>query len=139
MNVRPKNYAWPEFYDHIIDVTRHSFSPRSIRRRFAASRGSVPKWLNVIRAISSEGFGRIRYFEEIRRRLDSDMQFRKFFEQESTEVPRFFIDSIRQNLGPFWKWLPEGALHHDPNAYLKSERDPEKLGKIDSIAQTYNK
>ena len=35
MNVRPLNYAWPEFYDHIIDVTRHSFSRRMILRRFA--------------------------------------------------------------------------------------------------------
>jgi hypothetical protein len=24
--------------------------------------------------------------------------------------------------GPLWEWLPEGALHNDPNAYSKSER-----------------
>jgi hypothetical protein len=120
MNVRPKNYTWPEFYDHIIDVTRHSFSKRMIMRRFAASRGSVPKWLNVIRAISSEGYGRIKYFREIRRRLDSDAQFRKFFDQETAQVPEFFIQRIRHDLGPFWKWLPDGALYHNQNAYLDS-------------------
>ena len=25
MNLKPKNYSWPEFYDHVIDVTSHSF------------------------------------------------------------------------------------------------------------------
>ena len=24
------------------------------------------------------------------------------------------------DLGPLLKWLPRGALHHDPNAYLKA-------------------
>ena len=28
--------------------------------------------------------------------------------------------SVRQALGPLWAWLPAGALHHDPHAYLKS-------------------
>jgi hypothetical protein len=27
---------------------------------------------------------------------------------------------VRQDLGPLWEWLPEGALQHDPHAYLKS-------------------
>jgi len=22
MNVRPKNYSWPDFYDHVVAVTR---------------------------------------------------------------------------------------------------------------------
>ena len=25
------------------------------------------------------------------------------------------------DLGALWEWLPEGAMYHDPNAYLKSE------------------
>jgi len=29
------------------------------------------------------------------------------------------------DLGPFWDWLPEGALYHDPNAYLKAEGEAE--------------
>ena len=39
MNVRPKNYSWSGLYDRIIDLRRHSFSPRAIARRFAANRG----------------------------------------------------------------------------------------------------
>jgi hypothetical protein len=58
---------------------------------------------------------------EVRRRLDSDLQFRSYFEQETTELPQFYIDLARKDLGPLWQWLPDGALHHDPNAYLKSK------------------
>ncbi|PJA30293.1 MAG: radical SAM protein [candidate division Zixibacteria bacterium CG_4_9_14_3_um_filter_46_8] len=123
MNVRPQNYSWPEFYDHLIDVTKYSFSKKMIFRRFNATRGAIPRWLNVVRAISSEGFGRIRYFTEVRRRLDTDRKFRRFFEQETTEIPQFYVQRVRDELGPFWEWLPKGALHHDPNAYLMSQQE----------------
>jgi len=35
-------------------------------------------------------------------------------------LPAFYRDRVRHDLGPFWDWLPAGALEHDPNAYLKS-------------------
>ncbi len=122
MNVRPKNYSWTEFYDRIIDLTRYSFSWRTIGKRFLGTRGFPSRWMNVVRAVSSEGFGRIKYYREIRRRLDEDPQFRPYFEQRSAELPRFYIDLVKKDLGPLWRWLPEGALYHDPNAYLKAER-----------------
>ena len=121
MNVRPKNYSWPDFYDNVISLTRHTFSWRNIGRRFAAMRGAIPRWMNVIRAVSSEGFGRIGYYSEVRRRLDTDRQLRRYFEQETTELPDFFTEQVRKDLGPFWSTLPADALHHDPNAYLMSE------------------
>lgn len=122
MNVRPKNYSWVEFYDHLIDLSEYSFSWRAITNRLKAVKKFIPKWMNFVRAVSSEGFGRIKYYTEVRRRLDEDPQFRPFFEQETTELPEFYINKIRSDLGPFWDWLPEGALYHDPNAYLKSEQ-----------------
>ena len=122
MNVRPRNYSWPVFYDNLIDVSKYSFSRSMILRRFAANGGITSRWLNVVRAMSTEGFGRIKYYTEIRRRLDADRQFRRFFEQESTEIPQFFIDRIQRDLGPYWEWLPKGALTHDPNAYLSSQQ-----------------
>jgi len=75
----------------------------------------------VLRAVSSSGFGRIRYYEEVRRRLDVDRQFRRFYEQETSELPQFYVDRVRKELGLLWEWLPEVALCHDPNAYLRSE------------------
>ncbi len=122
MNVKPKNYSWPDFYDRVIDLTRYTFSWRAIYRRYRAMEETIPKWMNVVRAVSSEGFGRIAYFTNLRRLLDTDRQLRSYFERESTELPQFYIDRVRKDLGPMWQWLPEGALHHDPNAYLHSQK-----------------
>lgn len=122
MNVRPRNYTWFNFYDHVIDLTRYSFSWKAIGRRFRATRGLTARVMNVVRAVSTEGFGRLEYYREIRRRLDDDPQFLPYFEQETNELPCFYADVVRKDLGPLWEWLPEGALGHDPNAYANAER-----------------
>jgi hypothetical protein len=120
MNVRPMNYTWPEFYEHVIGLSRHSFSAKAIVDRFAASRGAIPRWMNVVRAMSSEGFGRIRYNTEVLGRLRADASFRGYFEQETTTLPDFYVDRMRNNLGSLWEWLPDGAIGHDHHAYLRS-------------------
>ena len=120
MNVKPKNYSWPDFYEHVIDLVKYTYSWRAIFNRYRAAKGIIPRWMNVVRAVSSEGFGRIKYHTEVRRRLDTDPQFRGYFEQETTKLPQFYRDLARRDLGPQWEWLPEGAMDHDPNAYLKS-------------------
>jgi hypothetical protein len=122
MNVRPRNYTWHDFYDNVINLTRYSFSWEAILRRFRATQGPTSRFMNLVRAVSTEGFGRIRYHTDIRRRLDEDRQFRPYFEQETSELPQFYLDLVRRDLGLLWEWLPEGALYHDPNAYLESER-----------------
>ena len=55
MNVTPRNYAWEEFYDNVIDLTSYSFSWRSIARRMRATPGVTPRLMNIIRAVSTEG------------------------------------------------------------------------------------
>ena len=122
MNVRPRNYQWRAFYDHVIDLTRYSFGARSIVRRFCATRGMTSRWLNFVRAVSTEGHGRRKYYSEIRRRLDTDQQFSPYFEQESEELPTFYRDLVRKDLGTLWSSLPAGGLNHDPYSYLKAER-----------------
>jgi len=121
MNVVPKNYGWADFYSHIIDLTAYSFSAGAIFRRFRATQGAKSKWMNVVRAISTEGFGRLRFYKEIRERLATDRQFAAYFEQKSTRLPDFYTNIVRADLGVLWNWLPEGALEHDPYGYLKSE------------------
>jgi hypothetical protein len=120
MNVRPKNYSWSSLYDRIIDLRRHSFSVRAIARRFAANGGLLTRSLNLVRAASTEGKGRVRHDSLVRRLLDSDLSMRRFFESETQAVPSFYAERVRRDLGPLWEWLPPGALEHDPNAYLKS-------------------
>jgi hypothetical protein len=123
MNLKPKNYAWPEFYDYVTDLTKYSFSWRAIFNRQRAIEARIPKWMNSVRGVSSEGFGRIKYHGAMRKRLDHDLPLRKFFEQETTEVPQFYVERIKRDLGPLWEMLPEGALQHDPNAYLRSQQN----------------
>src|SRR3954454_8104361 len=124
MNVRPKNYSWPEFYDGLVDVTKYSFSWRAIGRRIPATATAIPKWMNVVRAVSSEGFGRIRYHKTIRRLLDTDASVRNFMEGETDQLPEFYAERIRRELGEAYQFLPEGAISHDPNAYLKATTEP---------------
>ncbi|MGH9363962.1 MAG: B12-binding domain-containing radical SAM protein [Thermoanaerobaculia bacterium] len=121
MNIKPKNYSWRDFYDRVIGLTAYTFSWRAIINRFRATRTTIPRWMNVIRAVSSEGSGRLKYYTELRRRLDADPDVRRYFEQVTTALPAFYVDQVRRDLGPLWEWLPAGALDHDPNAYRKSE------------------
>jgi hypothetical protein len=122
-NVRPKHYTWTQLYDRVIDLRRHSFSWGAVARRLKANRGTIPRALNAVRALSSEGSGRIRYDSTVRRLLDTDAGLRGFFEGETPELPRFYVDQMRSDLGPLWDTLPDGALSHDPNAYLRAQGD----------------
>ena len=119
MNIKPKNYDWVDFYEKVIDLTAYSFSKSAIYKRFKATSDFTSRWMNVMRAISSEGFGRIRFFRKIKQQLTENKAFRDYFEGESTVLPQFYKDIIRRDLGTWWHFLPEGSLQHDPNAYLK--------------------
>lgn len=123
-NVRPKNYTLAQLYDHVIDLRRHSFSWRTVGRRLAANRGPTTRGLNLVRAMSSEGQGRIRYDMRIRHLLGTDKGVRDFLEAGSRVLPPFFRDQVRRDLGFLWEWLPEGALSHDENAYRDEQARP---------------
>jgi len=120
MNVKPINYTWPEFYSHIISLGEHTFSWGSILKRLMATKAFIPRWMNVVRAVSEEGFGRVAYNKKILEQLNTDVKFRQYFEQETTELPQFYLNLMKEELGPLWEWLPEGAIYHDQNAYLNA-------------------
>lgn len=126
MNLKPRNYEWIDFYDKVIDLTRYTFSRKAIYRRFMATPDPTAKWMNVMRAVSSEGYGRIRFFREVRKQLAEDPSFRRYFEGETTQLPAFYRDIIQRDLGVWWHWLPKGAMEHNPNAYL--EKNPSAQG-----------
>ncbi len=130
MNVRPKHYGWPEFYDGLIDVTSYSFSWRAIARRIPATPTAIPKWMNVVRAMSSEGWGRIDYHTTIRRLLDTDPTVLAYLNGETTVLPEFYHNRIRKELGPMYEHLPAGAVHHDPNAYLATVTEEPDLAPV---------
>jgi hypothetical protein len=130
MNVRPKNYKWGEFYDGLIDVTSYSFSWRAIARRIPATPTAIPKWMNVVRAMSSEGWGRIDYHTTIRKLIDTDRSVRAYLDGETTVLPEFYHNRIRHDLGPMYQYLPEGAIYHDPTAYLSSIAEEPALAPV---------
>lgn len=123
MNVKPANYSWTELYTNIIDLGEHTFSWRSILKRLIATKDFIPRWMNVVRAVSSEGFGRLAYNKQILEQLNSNTRFRDYFEQQTEELPQFYLDMIKKDLGPLWEYLPEGAIYHDQNAYLDTKRE----------------
>lgn len=118
MNIKPKNYDWLSFYDQVIGLTAYTFSPKAIYRRFTATSNRTTRWMNIMRAISSEGYGRLRFYRQVRKNLVGDAAFRKYFEGETRQLPSFYTNIIRRDLGVWWSWLPQGALEHNPNAYL---------------------
>lgn len=118
MNVKPKNYEWIDFYDRVIDLTEYTFSVKAIARRLSATSAFTSKWMNVMRAISNEGYGRIRFYKMVRKNLKEDPSFRAYFEGETRQLPLFYFNIIKRDLGPWMQWLPEGALDHDENAYM---------------------
>ena len=82
--------------------------------------------MNLVRATSSEGFGRLRFYRKVRDLLEHDRPFRAYFEQETTKLPQFYYDLIKRDLRTLWDWLPKEAMHHDPYAYLNSHQEREK-------------
>jgi hypothetical protein len=116
MNVRPLNYDWADFYAHAEDLTLYAHSRTQLWRRFNANRGVTTKAMNLMRAKSS---GRAHYQGKILRLLKNNPGVRGFFDGDTTVLPDFYRDRMRRQMGPLWDALPEGALMHDPNAYLK--------------------
>ncbi|WP_459850990.1 B12-binding domain-containing radical SAM protein [Dongia sp. agr-C8] len=116
MNVRPLHYDWAEFYGLAEDLTLYAHSRSQLWRRFNANRGLSAKAMNFVRASSS---GRAKFQGKIRRMLVNDPSVRGFFAGETSVLPDFYRNRIRRQMGPLWDALPEGALMHDQNAYLK--------------------
>ncbi len=121
MNVKPQNYSWPEFYDHVIDISEHAFSWPMIAKRFMKNRGMIPKWYNFVRSVSTGGFGRINYHKKVRKQLDAKTGLRPFLEGDTTELPSFYHRKIRKKLGPLWEMLPSEAMMHDHKAYMHAQ------------------
>lgn len=111
MNVRPKNYTWPEFYSHLRDLSAYSLSWPRVFRRFGANRGLSARWLNAVRARSSK---KPAYYGRIQHLLENEPPFRAYFEGTSRVLPELYVGQMRRDLGPFFDALPPGALEYEP-------------------------
>lgn len=116
-NVKPMNYGWQEFYQKTIDLISYGFSKKVIWNRVWNSKSKTAKTINLIRSVSRAGPVRVNYLKSVLKQFENP-NFRKFFEGESTELPEFYLNQIKQDLDSFYDWLPAGAVYHDPNAWL---------------------
>ncbi|MCP4343286.1 MAG: radical SAM protein [Desulfobulbaceae bacterium] len=127
MNVIPKHYTWPEFYDHIINLLTHSFSWRAMIKRYNAQNSlTIPHKAAILHNMYFEKFQHIQQYRHIRGLLDTDPEMRAFLEGDTTILPTILLNRLRNDLGPLWQWLPEGAIYHDQNAYLKKQVEVKK-------------
>jgi hypothetical protein len=106
MNVVPKNYSWTEFYKHYIDLARYTVTKQAMIKRFKVNKSSLWRWMNVSRGLHFSKV--INFCKEFLSHFQSDKQFEKFYLQETSEVPPYYIQWMRKTLGPFWEWLPKG-------------------------------
>ncbi len=119
MNVRPKNYTWPEFYDRVCETYAYAYSRKALAKRFRATKHRPTQFEQLFRGLASERRYKFSHHLALREYL-KDPAVRRYFDGETTELPAFYIDMIKSDLGPLWDWLPDGALYHEPNAYLET-------------------
>jgi hypothetical protein len=90
MNVRPLNYAWPEFYDHAVDLTKYALSGARVRRRFLANRG-----------VSTRFSIQRRHIGSCQRRQDPPLADKDVptaaHRRESSELPKFYENRVRES------------------------------------------
>ncbi len=116
LNVQPLNYSWPEFFSRMARLVGDAHSWPRIARRFRATSGVHSRWFSALRAATSK---KRKYYEALTRKLTPESPLLAFLEGKTREIPEFFTEKIRHDLGPLWEALPEGAMAHDPLAYLK--------------------
>ena len=125
MNVRPRHYSWPEFYDRLVDLSRHAFSGSAVARLLAATPGAM-RWVRLAETLSWRA--RTRYHARIRYLLDADPAVRRFMDGETDRLPDHYARTIRRQLGRLHALLPDGALTHDHLAYLHGDTGPAHPG-----------
>jgi hypothetical protein len=72
-----------------------------------------------------EGHRRLKFYQLVRKNLVEDRNFRAYLEGETKQLPVFFSNIIKKDLGIWWQWLRQGTMEHDANAYMhKSSSNP---------------
>ena len=120
VNVRLKNYDNAEFYGYLTDLTRYTFSPSMVWRRFTHDSHSLlgaARWVQLVRSKGLLGKGRYAYYRRLRERLAGDAEFAGFCAGDSAVLPAVLREKIRADLGEFCQHLPL-----DVDSYLTTGR-----------------
>lgn len=117
-NVKLKNYDMVNFYDRLIDLMEHAWSPKAILRRFNANHAFVAKILTVGRSYTAGRIWRLYHYRNLRKRMDTDIEFRRFSYGESTLPPSFLFQNIRERTGELGYLLPRELM--TPRGFVES-------------------
>ena len=121
LNIVPRNYTWENFYLHFIDLLNYSFSARSMYRRFNANKMAAPRWITLLLSLTIGGAGKIRSLSSILKNLQKEPEFQSFVKRETNKVPQFMIETVRNDLGPLWEWLPDKSLSYNSDILSNPE------------------
>ncbi len=118
MNIKPLNYEWADFFDHVAATLHYAQGRRGIWRRLKAN---GPGWAGLFNWARASHSGRSTYNTDLAQLLRTDRNALAFFNGETRDIPEFFMRRIRKDLGKFAEALPEEAMIYDPYAYSASE------------------
>jgi len=113
LNIIPKNYSWENLYIQFIDLLDYSFSKKAMSNRFNANPLFTTRWTTLLLSLTIGGIGKKRFLSAMLKRLRNDSAFRSFVTKENNRVPEFMIESVKKDLGPLWKWLPDKTFSYD--------------------------
>jgi hypothetical protein len=80
--------------------------------------------MNVVRALSNEGVGRLKCYQEVLQHLNTDPEVQRYCNGDTPDIPQLYLRKAARSLGSFHQHLPAGAIYHDQNAYLKASGTP---------------
>jgi len=119
MNVRPKNYEWPEFFGYLADLTGYAHAWPRVYHRLRTATSLRSGLFSLMRSLKTS---KQKRYLELQAHSREGQPMRAFMDGETSVLPEFFKRRIRHDLGDFWELLPAGALEHDHAAYLNSHR-----------------
>jgi len=76
---------------------------------------AAPRWITLLLSLTIGGAGKIRSLTTIIENLKRKPEFQSFVNKETSKIPQFMIDTVSNDLGPLWEWLPNKSLSYDTN------------------------
>jgi hypothetical protein len=97
--IRLKHYDPVTYYDHLIDIHKTLASARMLRRRVMARSRPAIRFIHGLRTFAAHT--ELVALRRIRKMLVTDRQFRAFHEGETTALPPFYRQELRDRLGRY--------------------------------------
>jgi hypothetical protein len=78
---------------------------------------AAPRWITLLLSLTIGGAGKIRTLSSILKNLREKPEFKSFVKKETNKLPQFMIDTVRNDLGPLWDWLPDKSLSYNSDTF----------------------